>query len=334
MSDQKFTVPEPEVSFSEGFLSNYWKQDAALPKFNRLELGIYFLRQGLRTITELPTSNIVTILTFAMSLFILSGSFLILQNVGKIILNAGNSFYLTAYLKDGISDDNLNTFVEKIKEDQRFASVEYTSKEQAMIKFKHDFVESASVLSGLEQDNPLPASLDLVLDQSKLSAQSFEKILAELNSYHDYIEEVAYGNEFLGKVNSLLKIFKVFGVVVLFIIIVVVFSLISNTIKLVFYSRKEEIAIMQLVGASRLYLLAPFIVGGLLQAFLGSFLGLLLLWIVFKIAQTSFSSIGFIAETFPAFSFLSTGTIIIIFFIGLLIGGLSSYFSLEKYMDA
>lgn len=334
MSDHKLTLPEPEVSFRQGFLSEYWKQDTALPKFNRLEVIVYFLRQGMRTITELPTSNIVTIITFAMSLFILSGSFLVLQNVGKIILNAGNNFYFTAYLKEGISEDDLNNFVEKIKKDGRFSTVEYISKEKALQRFKKDFAENVSVLSGLEQDNPLSASLDLVLDQSKLSAQSFEKILAELKSYHNYVEEVAYGNEFLGKVNSLLKIFKVFGVIVLFIIIVVVFSLISNTIKLVFYSRKEEISIMQLVGASRTYLLTPFIVGGLLQALLGSLLGIALLWIVFRVAQASLSNLGFLAESFPAFSFLSAGTIAIIFFIGLLIGGLSSYFSLEKYMDA
>lgn len=335
MSDnQKFTLPEPEFTFRQGFLSDYWKKDTPLPKFGRLELAGYFFRQGLRTITELPTSNIVTILTFAMSIFILSGSFLVLQNVGRIIFNAGNTFYLTAYLKDSISEDDLNNFADKIKKDERFVSVDYTSKEQAMTKFKKDFAESAAVLVGLDQDNPLPASLDLVLDKTKLNADSFEKVVTELNSYHDYVEEVSYGNEFIGKVNSLLKIFKIFGVGALLIVIVVVFSLISNTIRLVFYSRKEEIGIMQLVGASRLYLIAPFIVGGLLQAFIGSIIGFFILWIVFLITRASFSNVAFIAESLPEFSFLSFGALLIIFIIGLLIGGLSSYFSLEKYMDA
>lgn len=331
MSDQKFNVPEPEVNFHKGFLSNYWQQDAPLSKFSKLELFVYFLKQGLRTITELPTSNIITILTFSLSLFVLSGSFLLLQNVGKILLNAGNNFYLTAYLKEGIDINEVNSFVSKIKRDPRYISVEFTSKEQAMNKFKQDFSESAALLSGLDQDNPLPASLDIVLDKNKITAESFDNVLNELRSYENYIDEVSYGNEFLGKVNSILKVFKVFGVCVIIIVIAVVFSLISNTIRLVFYSRKEEIAIMQLVGASRLYLLAPFIVGGLLQALIGSVLGLLILWIVFKVAYTSFS-FGFVSESIPAFSFLSGGPLLVILFIGLLIGGLSSYFSLEKYM--
>ncbi|MBP9837778.1 MAG: permease-like cell division protein FtsX [Proteobacteria bacterium] len=331
--DEKFNVPQEKVEISDTFLMEYWQEEQSLSKVGQLELLVYFLKQGFRTIKELPTSNTVSIVTFAVSLFLLSGFLLILQNVGKSIAQAGNSFYLTAYIKDGISSEEITTIISNLKKDKRVQTIEYISKDKAFQNFKVDLGSNSFLLDGLAEQNPLPASLDITLNKSAVGHQTMETFIDKIRAYKSVIEDVAYGNEWVEKIQNVLKIFRLIGAGILIVVILVVVSLISNTIKLVFFARRDEISIMRLVGAPQIFIFAPFVVGGILQGVIGSILGLLTLWFFYQLLLLNFSSISYLNEYVGTLSFLPAVSILIIFCIGIIVGGLASYLSINKYIN-
>ena len=331
--DNKFNVPEPPTGIGSVFLTEYWNQEKPLPKLRGPEVGFYFLQRGFQTVTALPMSSVITIMTIAVSLLLLAGSMLALQNVGRLIVSAGSTFYVTAYVRDNVSEKDLADFTREWEGNPRVRSVSYTSKEQALTNFRRDLGDRSAFLDGLGNENPLPASVDIILRPDDLGIDGVNTLLDQLRRETKVVQEVVYGNEWVEKMQGILHVFRLLAGVTLIVILVIVISLIANTIKLVFYARRDEIAIMQLVGASQWFVKTPFIIGGLLQGFVGSVLGLLLLRIGFSLMTAQFGQLSVFGMIVPEFAFLSGAAMTAIVFAGLLIGALGSFFSLGRFMN-
>ena len=76
-NDSKFSMPEPPPEVPSGVLTEIWQQSEPLPRLRGLELFLYFLQRGLHTAVALPTSNTITVLTVAVSLFLFSAFLLV-----------------------------------------------------------------------------------------------------------------------------------------------------------------------------------------------------------------------------------------------------------------
>lgn len=333
MSDQKFIVPEPPTGMGSGFLTEYWRQSDALPRISGWEVGWYFLQRGFQTVIALPMSAGITVMTIAVSLFLLSSFLLGVQNVGRLVVSAGSTFYVTAYIKDNVSEKDLADFTKVLENNKRVRSVEYVSKADALENFRHELGARSAFLEGLEGDNPLPASVDIVLQPDEVGADFVNTIIDELRGNDRVVEEVVFGNEWVEKVQGILRVFRLIGGVSLLIILLIVIFLIANTIKLVFYARRDEIGIMQLVGASEWFVKTPFIIGGLLQGLVGSLFAILMLRVSFGLLRAQLASISVFGVVIPEFSFLSSFTVVALLLLGLIIGAVGSFFSLGRFMN-
>lgn len=326
-----FDVPEPPVGMGSGFLTEFWKSEEPLPKIKGMEIWLYYLQQGVRTVLALPMSSLITIFTVAVSLFLFAGFLLVLQNIGNVLREAGTSLYLTAYVKEGAPENDVYNFVKELQNNEQIRSVKYISKAEALKQFKADLGSRGGFLEGLEQNNPLPASVDIILRPAGGFSDT-EKMVAKLRQV-PVIDEVVYGSEWVERAQSIIKLFRLFGLACLLVTLAVIIFLISNTIKLVIYARRDEIAIMQLVGASDPYVKVPFIIGGALQGIIGSFIGLLLLRLAFLLLNFELRNSIVVGIALPEIAFLNFLAIVGVVLIGLVVGAVGSFFALGRFMN-
>lgn len=294
---------------------------------------LYFLQRGVQTVTSLPLSSFVTMVTIAIALFLLSGFLLLVQNFGRILADAGGTSSVTIYLKEDAPQPKVNDFVRELEANPRIRSLQYVSKPEALDQFRKDLGARASLLDGLEGNNPLPASVELAVQPDDVGVNSTERLVADARGRNDIVDEVVYGNEWVDRMQGILKVFRFFGSVSLLIVLSVVVFLVANTIKLAFYARRDEISIMQLVGASEWFVKTPFILGGVLQGVVGSVVGLTALWIVFLALRAQMGTALFSGLGLPVVAFLHPLSVFSILALGVLLGALGSLFSLGRFMN-
>lgn len=330
--DQKFDVPEPPAGIGTGFLTEYWQSRQPLPRIKGIQIWLYYLNRGVKTVSALPMSSMITILTIAVSLFLLAGFLLILQNVGKFLSEAGNTLYMTVYLSDQASEETVTNFVRELETNSLIRSVEYISKQRALEIFRSGLGSRAGFLDGLEEENPLPASVDIVLRPDDLGLTSAETVVKKLRKV-PVVEDVVYGTEWVDRMQGVVKVFRLFGIVGILVVLAVIVFLISNTIKLVIYARRDEVAIMQLVGASDGFVKIPFIVGGLIEGLIGSLAGLILLKLGILLVNYELSASTIFGIALPDIVFLNYFALTGIVLIGLVVGAVGSVFALGRFMN-
>jgi cell division transport system permease protein len=144
------------------------------------------------------------------------------------------------------------------------------------------------------------------------------------------VTDVEYGQQWMGSMMSVLNLFRFAGYAMGGLFFMAAIFIVANTIRLILYSRREEIEIMRLVGATDGFIQAPFFMEGVIQGFAGAIIGLGALYLSFiliacNIGQDYFGS-GFKLQ------FLSLGTCGLIVIASMLIGWVGCYLSLKQFL--
>ena len=129
------------------------------------------------------------------------------------------------------------------------------------------------------------------------------------------------------------RVVQFVSVAIIVLLLVVSLFIISNTVKLAMYDRKEEIAIMKMVGASNGFIRTPFVVEGLILGLLGAGIAFLLQWAVYDfIAQKISVSIAASLIQVMPFSLLMTPLLIVFLAIGILVGAFGGAMAIRNYL--
>ncbi len=283
----------------------------------------YHLREGLRNISRNKLLAITATFIISISMMIF-GIFLILfLNLNHLHQSWAERVQITVYLKEGADESNL---IEIIGKEKEVAEIFYTSKEKALIEFKKELGRDKDILDSIG-NNPLPSSLDIILKKEYRTSESVEPLVRTLKRFQG-VEEVHYGENWVRDLTALLKGLKITGLLLGSLLAFGVAFIISNTIKLTLYARQEEIEIMKLIGATRGFIRGPFLVEGALQGICGGALSILLLYGFYHIVAYAINS------RFPGFhpDFLTPSLLIQIPLSGFLLGLLSSYSSIERFL--
>lgn len=155
-------------------------------------------------------------------------------------------------------------------------SAEYLGRDEALAEFRKALGPDAALLDGLE-GNPLPSSFTLALEPGSREVGRVEDMAAEISSWPG-VGEVDYGGDWLRTMGNVLAFVRAAIYLAGALIAVASVFIISNTVRLAMYSRREEIGIMKLVGADNLLIRAPFVIEGMLQGALAAVLGVALLY--------------------------------------------------------
>lgn len=290
----------------------------------------YFLRKGVTNLRQHMFINIVAIGTIAVSFFLIGSALIIYENMKGIVLTWGEKIQVTAYLKDGVKQESVDGTLHTIKGITGVKDVVYVSKDQALKTFRGEARGMGGFFDGMKV-NPLPSYCEVTLESPFRTADKVREI-ASIIQKMDAVDDVQFGQEWVEKFSALLQVLRLGGVAVGVALLFAVIFIVSNTIKLSLYARREEIEIMKLVGGTNLFVRIPFVIEGGVQGLLGTALSLCLLYSVFSIFLERMSGPLSLSLGIGTPLFLPAKTIIILLSGGAGLGVLGSMTSLGRFV--
>ena len=287
--------------------------------------GFYF-REALLSFRRSTLMSIAAILSTTTILLIVGVFLLISININLFLENLESQLEIVVYLEDNISKAELSTLSNNFNSIDGIKEVKFVSKEEAYQRLSKDLGEQKDILNAIET-NPLPASFEVQIKDPKV----IEQIANQITEFKK-VEEVEYGREIAEKLLNFTYIFRSAGILVLALLVFASILIISNIIKITVYTRRNEIEIMSLVGATSWFVKWPFIIEGFLQGFISSLLSTVILYYFYFFAITKVhQAIPFLPLVVDNVDLLPIGIIIVL--LGSLVGILGSMFSVGKYLN-
>ncbi|MES2470855.1 MAG: permease-like cell division protein FtsX [Patescibacteria group bacterium] len=219
------------------------------------------------------------------------------------------------------------------------ATVEYVSREKALEQFKEEHKNDTLILQGLEEvgENPLPASFNIkAKDPSRY--ESVIKFLqgpqALSKSGSALVEKVSDNKKLLiiDRLSLILKTIERVGIGIVIVLVGVAIIVTLNTVRLVMYTRRDEISVMKLVGASNFQIRGPFVISG---AMCGVISGIISLIVMYPIAYYATRVTDNFSKDFTLMQFYIANfseIFIVILAAGVILGGVSSYLAVRRYL--
>ncbi|MFQ6078503.1 MAG: cell division protein FtsX, partial [Thermodesulfobacteriota bacterium] len=231
---------------------------------------------------------------------------------------------------DGLSPHEVENLERDIHELMEVRSIKYVSKSDARLLYERFFGSQKGILEGLDLDI-LPASFEIRLKKEFYRGQGVKGFVKKLSRIKE-ITDIQYGGEWISRLSTIVHLLRWGQLIVGGILFLAISFIISNTIKLSIYARKEEIEIMRLVGATEGNIKIPFLIEGLFQGVSGAILSLGLLFLLYQ--SFLLKSGPFIKASLGPieFSFLPWSSIGGVMSVGAFLGFLGSYLSLARFL--
>ena len=227
------------------------------------------VRTALRGLRAGVPSTVATVVTIAVTLLVVGAFALLALNMRSLLDRVGDEIQISVFLVGPIGEEDAVSWVRRAESIEGVDSVVFVSPKAALERFRRT-TGGGSLLEGIE-GNPLPASLELSLHESFRDGPSSAQIAETLQELPG-VEDVTYGGRWTEGYGQALALVGAatwgFGAVLGLAALLIV----SNAIRLAIHAREDEIDILGLVGASRTFVFAPFLIEGGLQGLLGGVL--------------------------------------------------------------
>ncbi len=224
----------------------------------------YSLRLSLQRLFGEIWINLLSILTIAAGLFIVSLSFIPVYNLDVVAKKLPDKFSMIVYLDNSLNRNDINQVVNSLKKNKEVNSIRYISKDEALKELKSTLRDSTFIFEGLDE-NPLPDSLEIKLRRDAVDPNAVREF-SEKAARIDGITEINYGEKFLSTIYYLKVGLQTLGTIFIIIMSAGIIFVCYSTVKILFYRRKEEIETFKLLGASKGFIRTPFLIEG---AFIG-----------------------------------------------------------------
>ena len=239
----------------------------------------YAFDEAIRSLWRGRQSGILSTLTIALALFVLGGFLLVTANLERLGAEWSNAAEMSVYLKDDVTQDQRRAIESLLAPGDLVASHEYVSKADALGRFKQTFTDLSTAVDTLG-DNPLPASYEVRLRTGPSAQTAVDALGAQLRQTPG-VADVRYDRQWLNRVLSAITIIRGAGLVLAAILTIAAALTVANVVRLALFARRDELDIMQLVGAPQAYIRGPFVMEGVLQGGIGAMLALAVLSIAF-----------------------------------------------------
>ena len=233
----------------------------------------FLLSEGVKNLWRHKLTSFSSIFSIFLTL-IISGSLIIVsQNTSKVIEYLRDKYKVEVFFKNEITFEKVEEVVSNINKINGVRSTTVISKDDAEKIFKSQFGEDIMKIIGY---NPLPIScvVNIVKDDTKTI--NIASIINKLKSFQE-IDEINYQGRIISRIEGYSQLFVRLMTSILIIVFFISIFTISNTIRLTIYAKEKLIESLQLIGATRSFVKAPFIIEGILIGFIGSALSSLLL---------------------------------------------------------
>jgi cell division transport system permease protein len=223
--------------------------------------------------------NLTTIAIIGITMLIFSSFSLIAYNLTAFLKIWEDKIEVIAYLKKGIPLSEVEELLKNTRQLEGIETVKYVSPFDAMAFMESKLGGQKNLLDGI-QPGVLPSSFEIRLKKDFRNSTSIKEVVSRLNQ-SPQIEEVQYGQEWVENVSAIVHIFRLTQWVLGGLLLIGIIFITSNTLQLTISSRKEEIELMHILGATPAFIRVPFYIEGLIQGLLGTGLAMLFLFYLY-----------------------------------------------------
>ncbi|MFI2714396.1 permease-like cell division protein FtsX [Micromonospora sp. NPDC018662] len=231
----------------------------------------YVLSEVLVGLWRNVTMTIAMIITMAVSLFMLGGSGLLYQKVGDMKDLYYENVQVSIFLKTDVQEQQRTDLETKLKADPLVKDVTYVNKDEAYKRFQQMYADAPDLVNAVKPDQ-LPESFRLTLNDPQQYKQIYDQYKAA-----EGIDTIVDQSKLLDKVFGVLTGIQNGALALAIVMAAAALLLVANTIQVAAYSKRREVAVMKLVGASNWFIQAPFVLEAVVAGLIGSILGLVAL---------------------------------------------------------
>jgi cell division transport system permease protein len=256
----------------------------------------------------------------ALSLFVVGLFGLAAHNVRQVVQDVEARVEIVAYLRDDMSPSAVLDAQQQILAFAGVRDVRYVSREEALRTARRELEELSTIFGALDS-NPLPASLEVSLHTGQSDAAAVRRIAHGVSEL-PFVEEVRYGADWLDKVFVLRRVAGVATFTLGIGFAAVAALIIGAAIRMAIFARRDEIIIMQLVGATDSFIRRPFVIEGMITGLAGAIFALLATWGIYRLLSGALFELSWLPD-----SWLAAGLVA-----GCMVGLLASMVAVRRHL--
>jgi len=292
------------------------------------------VKAGIKNFFRNGWLSIATISVIVLTLVIINIILSITLVSKKTLEDIQNKIDVSVYLKAESPEDEVQAFLAEVTTIPGVRDVEFTSKEEALKSFKEKHSEDDVIMSSLEEvGNPLQPSMSVKMEDP----DKFQEVLDQVNSskYQNLIGDVDYyagKKSVIEKLNSIISTVKKVGAIVIIVFVLIAILVTFNSIRLTMYTYQREVDVMKLVGASHWFIRLPFLVEGILYGFFAAWVALFLFYPIIYFTSPYLTSSISTLDIIKYLDTYSLGIIVLQLGIGMILGLISSFLAIRRYL--
>ena len=229
---------------------------------------VFIFAEGFKNVWRHKSSAVSSIFSIYLTL-IVSGSLLIIsQNTNKLIEYLRDKYKIEVFFKDDVTEQRVTELVTEFKKKNIVQSITVISKKDAERIFKSQFGDD---ILGLLGYNPLPISCVINLKKDWPSRLDLQPIISDLKKYRE-VDEIRHQGKLISRIESYYDRFLQIMIIAISITLIIAIFIISNTVRLTIFSKKQLIKSLQLIGATKWFIKGPFIIEGIVHGLIAAIL--------------------------------------------------------------
>ena len=291
----------------------------------RMSRFFFLIGQGFKNIFTHGFMSFASVAVITACLFIMGCFSLLTLNIDNMIAEMQSQNRVIAYVDEALSEDEARALESKVSKVANIETCEFVTREEAMTSFESDYDADLfeNIDSSVFRHRYVLSLTDLsLMQETKADLEGIDGI-ADVRAHLDYAEKFV----------TLRNIVSIVSVILVVTLIVVSLFIMTNTIKLATFTRREEIAIMRMVGATNGFIRLPFVVEGLILGALGGAVAYGLVALVYHLAtQKLLAAMAFGFVVLVPFSTVALPLLGVFLGVGILVGVLGGVSAIRNYL--
>lgn len=287
----------------------------------------YLIHEGLKSIGTHGFMSFATV-TIVVACLVIMGSFtLIAVNIDSVLDELESENEVIAYVEETLTDEEARALQTEIEYIANVSSCQFVTREEAMEEFASQY-DDQSLFEDVDA-TVFRHRYIVYLDDISLMEETKEA-LESINGVADVSAYLEVAEGFV----TVRNVMSAVSLVLIIVLVVVSVFIMSNTVKLATFSRRDEIAIMKMVGASNGFIRFPFVVEGLVLGLLGGLLAFFLEWGIYDVVANRIMT-GLMGNLLSVIAFSSfSGVVLAIYLaVGIVVGVFGSSLAIRNYLQ-
>lgn len=250
----------------------------------------YFVVEAAASLWRGRRAAIMAVLTIAAGLFVLGFFLIVNTNLQRLTSRWNEAAEFAVYLRDDATAEQVKGVQETIAASGLASAQQHVTKAQAAERFKQEFPDLGATAARLDR-NPFPASIDVQLRADASGAEDAANALATSLMSRPGVSDVRYDRRWLARLNAIIRFIRTVGIAIVIMLAIAAALTVANVVRLAAHARRDEIEIMQLVGAPFTYVRGPLVLEGIMQGGAGALVAIAALGVLFGLARARFGAV-------------------------------------------